>query len=243
MTSRPMKPQQEIERGYFEQFRRASDLDAIPSYGDKPDVILHLDRKIGVEITNFYLRPGHDGASEQRQRVRREDVITQARNRYRDDGGRGFELTIQFNPKRPIGSKRSAALIAELADLAKRIEDHPTGPVSPVLFERSPELLTVWLNAQEYLDATWRVVQVYPLDFVSTLALSRIIRDKEAKAKRYLPCDAYWLLIVVDWADPAQDQEIAVGELALSSSVFERIILYKPGFNEIIEVKPLPDDS
>jgi hypothetical protein len=32
-------------------------------------------------------------------------------------------------------------------------------------------------------------VQVYPLDFASALGLGRIIRDKEAKAKRYLPCD------------------------------------------------------
>jgi hypothetical protein len=139
VAHRPIRPPQEIERGYFEQFRRASGLDAIPSYGDKPDVILHLDRKIGVEITNFYLRPGHDEASEQRQRERRKDVITEALNRYRGEGGRDHELTIQFNPKRPIRSERSAALIAELADLAKRIEDHPTGPVSPLLFERSPE--------------------------------------------------------------------------------------------------------
>ena len=61
-----MKSQQETERHYFEQYREASGLVAIPAYGDKPDVILHLDRKIGVEITNFYLRPGHDKASEQR---------------------------------------------------------------------------------------------------------------------------------------------------------------------------------
>ena len=64
---------------------------------------------------------------------------------------------------------------AELG-LARRIEDHPTGPASPVLFEQSPELLTAWLNAQEYLDAVWSVSQVYTLDILSPQALSEIIR-------------------------------------------------------------------
>ncbi len=129
-----MRTQQEIERHYFEQFRKASGLEAIPAYGDKPDVILHLNRKIGVEITNFYLRPGHDPASEQRQRKRRQDVVAEAQKCYRDTGGRWFELTIQFDTKRPIGSGRKAALVDELVDLARHIEDHSTGPVSPVLY-------------------------------------------------------------------------------------------------------------
>jgi hypothetical protein len=85
-----MKSKQEIQRHYFEQFREASGLDAIPEYGDQPDVVLHLDRKIGVEITNFYLRPGHDKASVQRQRELRRDVVEEAQKRYRGVGGRGL---------------------------------------------------------------------------------------------------------------------------------------------------------
>jgi hypothetical protein len=60
---------------------------------------------------------------------------------------------------------------------------------------------------------------------------------KESKAADYAPCDAYWLLIVVDWADPAQDQEITTTGLKLPSEVFEKIIVYKPGFEDIAEVK------
>jgi len=44
-------------------------------------------------------------------------------------------------------------------------------------------------------------------------------------------------LIIVDWVDSAQDQEITTTGLKLSSSVFEKIIVYKPGFEEIVEVK------
>jgi len=233
-----MESQGEIERHYFELFCKASGLDAIPAYGNKPDVILYLDRKIGVEITNFYLRPGRDKASQQRQREQRQYVVTEAQKRYREAGGRGLELTIQFDTKRPIRSGRKIDLIGELVDLARRIEDHSSGPVSSTLFEQSSELLTVWLNWEEYLDAIWRVSQVYTLDSISPQALSERIREKEAKASGYQPCDAYWLLIVVDWVDPTQDQEITVGPLNLSSSVFQRVILFEPGFNEIIEAKP-----
>jgi len=148
-----MRSQQNIERHYFGRFCKAAGLDVIPAYGDKPDVVLHLDRKIGVEITNFYIRPGADEASEQRQRQRRQEVVEAASKKYRATGGRRFELTIQFNPKQPIRSGRKAALIAELARLATRVEGRPQGNVSPVLFEQCPEVLTVWLNPREYLDA------------------------------------------------------------------------------------------
>jgi hypothetical protein len=44
-------------------------------------------------------------------------------------------------------------------------------------------------------------------------------------------------LIVVDWSDPAQEQEIMIGGLKLASAVFEKIIVYKPNFEDILEVK------
>jgi hypothetical protein len=231
-----MGSQQDIERYYFEQFRRASGLDVIPTYGDKPDVVLHIDRKIGVEITNFYIRPGAEEASEQRQRQRRQEVVDAAGESYRAAGGRRFELTIQFNPNRPIRSRRKAALIAELANLAAQIEGYPRGQVPSVLFEQSEELLTVWLNPRDYRDAAWYVSQVYSPDIVSSHRLLAIVREKETKACDYEPCAAYWLLVVVDLADPAQDQEICVGTLIVASSVFERVILFKPAFDEIVDV-------
>lgn len=236
MNFRRFGSQQETEKFYFELFRHASGLNAIPEYGDKPDVIIHLDRKIGVEITNFFLRPGSDDASEQRQRERRTKVVADAQSRYRKRSGRDFELTIQFNTKFPIPSRRIAALTTELVDLARQIESYPTGAIDPEVFATSPELLTVWLNAREYPDPRWRITQVYTLDFMSPQALTDILREKEEKALEYQPCDAYWLLIIVDWVDRAQDQEITVNVPILTSHIFERVILYKPDFNEIIDV-------
>jgi len=225
--------------GSQQLFRQASGLVAIPDYGDKPDVILHLDRKIGVEITNLYVRPGSDDASEQRQRERRTKVVAAAQNHYRQMGERDFELTIQFNAKSPIRSRRMAALTTELADLASRIERHSKrhskGPIDPEVFGTSPELLTVYLNAREYPDPRWPIAQVYTLDFISPQTLTEILREKEAKTLEYRPCDAYWLLIVVDWVDCAQDQEITVNASMLTSQIFERVMLYKPDLNEIVD--------
>jgi hypothetical protein len=142
-----VKSKREKERHSFEQFCKAEGLKATPAYGDKPDVILPIhDRKVGVEITHSYSRPGSDVASEQRQRAQRQDVLSAAQRRYRDVGGRGLQLTIAFNPQQPIRSKRKAALIDELVALASRIEGLSSGRVSPLLFEQSPELWTVWLN-------------------------------------------------------------------------------------------------
>ena len=46
-----------------------------------------------------------------------------------------------------------------------------------------------------------------------------------------------WLLLVVDFMDPAQDQDSRwpAGE-TLKKSPFERIFLYKPQFGEFVQV-------
>jgi hypothetical protein len=63
---------------------------------------------------------------------------------------------------------------------------------------------------------------------MSVPRLAEIVREKEDKAKNYKKCDAYWLLVVVDFVDSAQDQEIQVDGLKLCKSVvYEKKIVYK----------------
>jgi len=45
-------------------------------------------------------------------------------------------------------------------------------------------------------------------------------------------------LIIVDWRDNAQDQEISVKGVKIASDIFKRVIVYKPGFEDIVEVWP-----
>jgi hypothetical protein len=235
----PRKTNRDIERNYFEQFAKAYALpNGVHEYGDKPDVILESTRTIGIEMTNFYLQSGGSSGSEQRQRPLRQVVVTDAQNLFCGAGGRKFELSIGFNPEKPISSARKKILPKELAALAASISANESGRVDGDLFEGSPEVSFVYLNSKEYDDAKWSVAQVHAVDLMSAAGLAEIVREKEAKAAEYARCDAYWLLIIVDRTDPAQEQEISVQGIKIASNIFEKIIVYKPGFEDIVEVWP-----
>jgi hypothetical protein len=84
----------------------------------------------------------------------------------------------------------------------------------------------------------WRLTQTHNFGLMSKARLTEIIREKEVKARLYAPCDAFWRLIVVDFMDPAQEQEIRVDGLMIASNVFQRIIVYKPSFEHVVEITP-----
>jgi len=97
----------EIERHCFERFRQAYALPAgTVSYGDKPDVTLTGERTIGIEITRFYLQSGRIPFTEQQQGPLRYAVVLEAQVLYRRHGGKNIELTIAFEPRRPITPQR-----------------------------------------------------------------------------------------------------------------------------------------
>jgi hypothetical protein len=73
------KSNQRIERHYFELFRKIYRLpNGQVKYGDKPDVIIEGERRLGIEVTNFYLERGEIPQSEQNQMRIREDVLKKA---------------------------------------------------------------------------------------------------------------------------------------------------------------------
>jgi hypothetical protein len=229
-----------MEHHYFERFRQAYELPGgVVRYADKPDVLVKGDRTVGIEITNLYLEAGSDEGSEQRQRPRRYEVASEAHRLYRAGGGRGIELTIQFDSAKPITSARKKTLPQQIAAFAASVHMQPSGPFYADSFPDMPEITSIWLNSREWPDATWaRPAQVHSYEEMSAARLRAIVAEKESKAANYASCDAYWLLIVVDFTDPAQDQEITTTGLKLSSGFFEKIIIYKPGFEDIVEVKP-----
>jgi hypothetical protein len=234
-----MKTNRDIERHYFEQFSEAYKLPSgAAEYADRPDVLLKGERTIGIEMTRFYLQPGGSPGSEQQQKPRRQRVVSDAHALHRSAGGKKFELTITFNPDRPITSARRKSLPKELAAFAATISDATSGPIHADLFEGMPEVSSIYLNSKGCDDAKWSVCQVYSLDLMSAEGLEEIVREKESKAAEYVPCDAYWLLIIVDWRDNAQDQEISVEGIKIASNIFEKIVVYKPGFEDIVEVWP-----
>lgn len=232
--SRPSN--QAVERYYFEQFRSHYQvpIGAI-EYTDKPDVIIRGPKTIGIEIANLYLTKGGDPTSEQVQRVRRRQTLDRAQSLHLSARGRPIELSVDFRLEQPIRDVESVA--QALADLASRIANLPSGQVSPSLLVHIPELRFVYHNANEYADATWRPVQCYSAPELALERLYEIVSEKATKAQAYQPCDAYWLLLIVDFMDRAQDQDLhwPLNAEPLRSP-FDRVLLYKPQFARVVQV-------
>ena len=228
---------QDIERYYFEKFRNDFSL---PSgtviYGDSPDVVIVGERKIGIEITNFYHKPGSLTESEQIQNRWREKVVLEAQNLYEKGNRKKFEISFGFDKSYPIWNQKS--LIDKIIHLAKNIENFQTGQIGRNYFDNIPELSYIYLYNQETEYNRWRIVQVYDVPMLDMKRLVDIIREKESRSQKYEKCDAYWLLIVIDTMNPAQDQDILVNNFEkVETEVFERVIVYKSLFGQVFEAK------
>lgn len=232
------KSNREIEKYYFEKFMKAYPLPSgyITSYGDKPDVILKGSRHIGIEITNFFLEDGSLPESEQRQQRVREYVIKEAEKIYMADKRKPISMWFIFNNDNPIINKQN--LIDNIVELGKRNEMAEAGQISKNLFSGIPELSFVSVDTNSYDDPKWRIMQTGTTPMMLKEELAKIVIRKEEDAKGYQNCDSYWLLIVVDFINSAQDQEIRVeGIDTIKSTIFERIIVYKTGYDHIVEIK------
>jgi hypothetical protein len=225
-----------IERYYFEQFRTHYPVpDGEVEYMDKPDVVLHGVRRLGVEIANLYVVDGKDATSEQIQRGLRESTLKQAQSRYAAAGGKNIELTVSFNRRHPIRDAKAVA--SALAKVAPSIAAMPAGSVARHAFSQIPELAFIYHNPTEYIDSKWRVAQSFTVPSLAVDRLLEIVDAKHGKLSGYTHCDAYWLLLIVDFADSAQDQDISWPETAEAVvSPFEKIIVYKPQFAAWCEV-------
>lgn len=81
-------------------------------------------------------------------------------------------------------------------------------------------------------------MQVHTTPKMSISRLREIVKYKEARAREYTSCDSYWLLVVTDFIDRAQDQNLHTeGFETVVSDVFEKIIVYKTGFGYVLESK------
>lgn len=225
-----------IEQYYFEQFRRDYLVpDGDVDYTDKPDVIVRTDRSLGVEITNLYIGAGSDPASEQVQRRRREKVLERAQAAFLAEGGKKFELSVDFDPLKPI--ERLEPLARNLCALAHQLKTVETGRVSSLLFEHIEALRFVYLNSKEYSNPRWRLIQGFSVPSLSVERLREIVVDKTTKLSEYQACDRYWLLIVIDLMDTAQDQNLVWPDTAsLGASPYEKVLIYKPQYHQVLEV-------
>jgi hypothetical protein len=228
---------QDIEKHYFEKF--CKDYPLPPGtiiHDDSPDVTVEGERLIGIEITNFFLRKGSLPESEQIQSKLRKKVVSEAQRIYQTENRKKIEISFGFDEANPIREQKK--LVRKLVDLAKQIGKRETGKIRKDLFKAVPELSFAYLNAEEYKDAEWRVYQVHDVPIMSRDRLVDIVRDKEIRARKYKKCDAYWLLVIVDSFNPAQDQKIQInGFEKMQTEVFEKVIIYQTPFGHVHELE------
>ena len=241
-SSMQLTKNQKNEKDYFDSFRQHY---ALPpgeiKFDDKPDVLIVGEREqrtLGVEITHLYKADGNDLQSEQKQIINRLKVIELAEQIYLSRGGRKIELNIAFNPQHPILRIKHIKKTAEvLALFALEISSIPDGHTSHSPLEGTPELMYLYHDGKEYPTSKWRSAQSYDVPALSVRRVKELVELKTKKIQAYKECEAYWLLLIVEFWDPSQDQGIhwPAGE-SVGQTPFERILIYKTYHNEIVEV-------
>lgn len=232
---------QQIEKYYFEKFATDFQLpNGEINYGDKPDVIIRGTEKIvGIEIANLYLIDGSNKVSEQVQRKRREKVIELAEADYKSKSNLKYEFHISFNQNSPIINAKFTAM--KLVNFIISVEKLSGDFFTNNAFSISPEIHSIYRSPKEYSDAKWQTLQVYEGKDIQPSRVREIVQKKDALISKYIHCDSYWLLLIVDFMDSAQDQEIdwPAGEPPLKCK-YEKVIIYKPQFRRHIDVPISP---
>lgn len=228
------KSNQEIEHHYFELFRRIYPLPQgeIEDYRDKPDIIIHGQQKLGIEIRQFYIEEGGLTESEQRQRDIRKCVIQKAHQEYLKKGGKN-DINFSFNKNHPIPIRDIRKLVSKIVGVIFRLEVIETGGIRiSNYFSDIPELDFIYINPNIYSNPKWIYRQSHiGFNTMSIDKLTQILEDKEKKVEEFEKCDIYWLLIIIDSFDRAQEQlipeEILNGEVKLSSDVYKKLLYFK----------------
>lgn len=240
---------EKMEMDYFNRFMKV--FSHVPKghieKSEEPDVKIYDETGrcvLGVEITNLYLKHGSDRTSEQQQVVFREQLIFAAQEMYEKRGLPKYQLLFDFDPDFPVFWYRSDAknqsLVKRLIDC---IEDFlivvkpEKGYRKP--FDSFPELSFLHVfRKPENEKMLWEIQQSYDIPRLHPEIITRAIHEKTRRLEHYQDCDQYWLLIVIDSWEPAQDQDIPRSfSMSVEQTPFEKIFVYKIFTGEVLEIQ------
>lgn len=220
----------------FELFRRDYCLpEGEPVRSDRPDVVIRGAKTVGIELTTLHLLDGSNAASEQRQAKRRADVLAHAQEFHRNAGGSSIELVVGFDRESPIENVQATA--QAIAEVAARIQDGPRGEIKNLAYKHINSVNFMFLTGA-YADPRWRVQQVHQVPTLQVDRVKKIVADKIGRAEKYQDCDELWLVITVDFWNPAQDQDIEwPTETPIDCGPYKHVFLHKPAFRQVVEVR------
>lgn len=230
-----------LETYYFEQFLRhfalpAGDVNYGGLHDDKPDLTVTATDSdkilLGVEQTRLFVESGETTSSEQVQAKWRNEILKKAEAEYKRSTTGNLRLSISFNKEHPIQSIKE--VVAKLVALSNEIKTSESGQLSSERISFIPEIDFIY--AQWNVDAPWQVTQVHSAQLTSHERLQNILNEKDRQAAGYRICSELWLLVIIDFFDSAQDQDIDDNLTYLRSKNFAKLILFKTVLNEFKEI-------
>lgn len=107
----------------------------------------------------------------------------------------------------------------------------------PNLFqlEDCEEIKSVYCNFEEYEQSKWKLAQVYDVPNIDINNLLLVVDQKKSKLDSYEICDEQWLLIIIEFWDPAQDQQFSLEGKEFVALPFDKIFIYKPATLDLME--------
>ncbi len=233
--TRPAQKQQ--ERDYLKHFLKnkfaSTKYSVFKDDSEKPDFIIHLNnKKIGIELTNLYKGDGSNSYSERSKIAKRIDVINRAQKIYLKSESKNFEYNFNFDLNFPISNnKKISKKLAVSLEKTMKIANLPN------LFglEDCEEIKSVYCNFEEYEQPKWKLAQVYDVPNIDINNLLFVVDQKKSKLDSYEICDEQWLLIIIEFWDPAQDQQFSLEGKEFVASPFDKIFIYKPATLDLME--------
>lgn len=234
--------QQKNEKKYFDLFRKHYELpQGTIQHADKPDVRILGERNrriLGIEIAHLYIKDGGAMYSQQKQTVSRLKVIESAEEIYLSRGGREIELYVGFCDSKPIKPNRIKQIAEDLASHALEIAKLSDRYISCSPLDATPEIGYLYHDGHEYPKGRWELSQTYTTPLLSVPRVKELVTEKATKTKHYAPCEANWLLLVVEFWDHAQDQFVHwPADESVGQTPFDRILIYKTSSTQVIEVR------
>ena len=168
--------------------------------------------------------------------AKRKNVLEIAQKNFLKGNINTYEFNFNFDSNYPIHNVTRAT--SKLSDGIEKFlkEEINKQKVSEIFtLDACPEILNIHSNFKKYHDPKWNLVQVYDVPNIDISNLSFLISQKKEKLNNYKVCDEQWLLIIIEFWDPAQDQHFSLKGGEFIASPFDKIIIFKPATLDLIE--------
>lgn len=203
---------------------------------DKPDFLLidNNGKKIGVEITEYHIDEGNCFVSELPQSKKRESIIKSTKQKLCSEYSIDFfkDITMKFN----LIDTTCRTIDDISSELVKFLykSQNMHGVISRDSYSSFlPEIDFLYISEESFFDFRFQALMNFSNAPINKSKIVRIINDKDLKSKGYKKFDENWLLIVVNFMNPSSDQYIPNNICNFSSKFFDKIYLYRVGFEPI----------